>query len=114
MPTSTVALPLLTRVRMTLIAPSAALLTEILGPFISYTVYPALTGACSGQTIIITESGWPSRGATNGQAVPSLANEQSALYALNCAASGGANIYAFEYDGEHPQEQHVWRSRSNA
>jgi len=69
------------------------------GPFVSYTVYPALRGACgSGANIMITESGWPSGGNSNGAAVPSLANEQSALYALNCAASGGAQIYAFEYD----------------
>ncbi|KAG8988133.1 hypothetical protein FRB93_004288 [Tulasnella sp. JGI-2019a] len=68
------------------------------GSFVSYTVYPALVGACPGKKIIITESGWPSRGATNGAAVPSLANEQAALYGLNCAASGGATIYAFEYD----------------
>ncbi|KAG8988130.1 hypothetical protein FRB94_001831 [Tulasnella sp. JGI-2019a] len=68
------------------------------GPFVSYTVYPALTGACPGKTIVITESGWPSRGNDYGVAVPSLANEQTALYALNCAASGGAQIYAFEYD----------------
>jgi len=68
------------------------------GPFISYTVYPALTSACPGKEIVITESGWPSAGADYGVAVPSLANEQTALQALNCAASGGAKIYAFEYD----------------
>ncbi|KAG8934709.1 hypothetical protein FRC02_009411 [Tulasnella sp. 418] len=77
------------------------------GPFVSYTVYPALVGACPGKSIVITESGWPSRGGSINQAVPSLANEQAALRALNCAASGGATIYAFEADDL------AWKSNDN-
>ena len=47
-------------------------------------------------------SGWPSRGSTNGEAVPSIPNERSALVSLNCASRDDTSIsvYAFEYDDQ--------------
>ena len=53
--------------------------------------------------IVITESGWPSRGASNGVAVPSVANEGAAIRSLNCAATT-TKIFALEADDS------VWKS----
>jgi exo-beta-1,3-glucanase (GH17 family) len=35
--------------------------------------------ACNGKRVVVTESGWPHQGATNGQAVPSPENQRIAL-----------------------------------
>ena len=71
------------------------------GGFITNTVIPQIKKACAKypavKDIVITESGWPSRGANFGVAVPSLANEQAALRSLNCAAKS-TKIIAFEAD----------------
>ncbi|KAF8073938.1 glycoside hydrolase superfamily [Lyophyllum atratum] len=72
------------------------------GNFVFKTVVPALRAACPGKKIIITESGWPSRGANFGVAVPSLADERNALHSLNCASAGdrSVSVYAFENDDQ--------------
>ncbi|KAJ2921400.1 hypothetical protein H1R20_g15695, partial [Candolleomyces eurysporus] len=82
------------------------------GDFVFGTVVPALRSACPGKSIIITESGWPSRGATNGRAVPSVANERAALINLNCAASRDTSVqvYAFEADDQTWKGNDVERS----
>lgn len=71
------------------------------GDFINKVVLPNIKRVCAPYTavknIIITESGWPSRGGNFGVAVPSLANEQVALKSLNCAAKN-TKIFAFEAD----------------
>jgi exo-beta-1,3-glucanase (GH17 family) len=71
------------------------------GGFIANTVIPQIKKACAKypavKDIVITESGWPSRGANFGVAVPSLPNEQAALRSLNCAAKS-TKIIAFEAD----------------
>ena len=71
------------------------------GNFINDVVLPNIRRVCAPysavKNIIITESGWPSRGANFGAAVPSLANEQAALKSLNCVA-GSTKIIAFEAD----------------
>jgi len=71
------------------------------GSFITNTVLPNIKSACAPygavNTIIITESGWPSRGAGYGNAVASTGDEQTALGNLNCA-SQTVGIMAFEYD----------------
>lgn len=60
------------------------------GNFITNTVLPKIKAACAPyaavKTIIITESGWPSRGGGNGKAVASTGDEQTALSGLNCAS----------------------------
>jgi len=77
------------------------------GDFITNTVIPIIKRVCAPyaavNTIIITESGWPSRGGDYGAAVPSLANEQAALSSLNCAAKS-TKIIAFEADDS------LWKS----
>jgi exo-beta-1,3-glucanase (GH17 family) len=56
--------------------------------------------------IMITESGWPSRGGSIGAAVPSLANEQAALSNLNCVAKS-IKIIAFE------AEDSTWKNAND-
>jgi len=69
------------------------------GDFIGDVVIPNIKRVCAPyaavNNIIITESGWPSRGPNLGAAVPSLANEQAALKSLNCAAKSN-KIIGFE------------------
>lgn len=71
------------------------------GDFITNVVLPNIRRVCAPyaavKNIVITESGWPSRGGNFGSAVPSLGNEQVALKSLNCAAKN-AKIFAFEAD----------------
>jgi len=80
------------------------------GNFIIDTVLPSIKRACAQypavNNIVITESGWPSRGGNFGVAVPSLANEQAALANLNCA-SKSVSIIAFE------AEDSTWKSGSD-
>jgi len=80
------------------------------GNFISDTVLPNIKRVCAPYSavnnIVITESGWPSRGGNNGAAVPSLANEQAALRSLNCV-SKSTSVIAFE------AEDSTWKSGSD-
>ena len=80
------------------------------GNFIRDTVLPNVRRVCASypavNDIVITESGWPSRGNSNGAAVPSLGNEAAAIKSLNCASTS-AKIFAFEADDS------VWKSSGN-
>ena len=71
------------------------------GNFITNVVIPNIKRVCAPypavKNIIITESGWPSRGPNFKAAVASLPNEQAALKSLNCA-SKSTKIMAFEAD----------------
>lgn len=71
------------------------------GNFIRDTVLPNIRRVCGPypavNNIVITESGWPSRGGSNGAAVASLDNEAAALKSLNCIAASN-QIFAFEAD----------------
>ncbi|KAG6855730.1 hypothetical protein H0H87_011582 [Tephrocybe sp. NHM501043] len=79
------------------------------GDFVFKTVVPALKAACPGKKIIITESGWPSRGGNNGVAVASVDDERNALLKLNCASRDdkSVSVYAFEYSDQ------LWKSNDN-
>ncbi|KAF5315848.1 hypothetical protein D9611_005021 [Ephemerocybe angulata] len=73
------------------------------GNFVWNTVIPALRSRCPGKPIIISETGWPSRGGTNGQAVASSGDQRSALINLNCVAAKNdrsISVYAFEADDQ--------------
>ena len=78
------------------------------GNFINNAVLPNIRRVCAPysavKNVIITESGWPSRGANFGAAVPSLANEQAALKSPNCVA-GSTKIIAFEADSSDDNEK---------
>lgn len=52
--------------------------------------------ADSNQSVVITETGWPSQGSTNGLAVPSSANQKTAIAAIKAAfESSPANVMLF-------------------
>jgi len=77
------------------------------GNFIRDTVLPNIRRVCASYSavndIVITESGWPSRGSSSGAAVPSLGNEEAAIRSLNCASTS-TKIFAFEADDS------IWKS----
>ncbi|KAF9532695.1 glycoside hydrolase superfamily [Crepidotus variabilis] len=79
------------------------------GDFMFSTVVPSLKRSCPGKPIMITESGWPSRGNNNNAAVASVNDERTALSSLNCAAKRDPSIqiYAFEHDDQ------LWKSNDN-
>jgi len=54
-----------------------------------------LQAACPGKSVVITESGWPSAGDTNGVAVPSEANQQAAIASLKSAVPDAFLFTAF-------------------
>lgn len=47
----------------------------------------------TGKTVSVSETGWPTAGDANGNAIPSLANQQLALSALKSAVGGGVNFF---------------------
>jgi exo-beta-1,3-glucanase (GH17 family) len=75
-----------------------------------------LEKACPGKKIVITESGWPSSGDTNGKAVPSPDNQKSALQSLRNTFSDSLILFsAFnsdwksDFDGTYNAEKY-WGS----
>ncbi|KAF8077576.1 glycoside hydrolase superfamily [Lyophyllum atratum] len=78
------------------------------GNFVMKVVVPALKAACPGKDIIITETGWPSRGSAQGTDA-SLSAERQALANINCASRDNTkvSVYAFEYDDQN------WKSNDN-
>ena len=52
-----------------------------------------VSAACGGKDTMITETGWPSQGSTNGKAVPSPENQVAAIKSLRAAFSN--NIVLF-------------------
>ncbi|KAI3404477.1 MP65 [Candida oxycetoniae] len=50
--------------------------------------------ACGGsKNVLITETGWPSRGESNGAAVPSLKNQQSAISSIKSTCGNSAILF---------------------
>ena len=50
--------------------------------------------ACGGKDTMITESGWPSQGQTNGKAVPSPENQAAAISSLRSAFSNNLILFS--------------------
>ena len=50
--------------------------------------------ACGGKDTVITESGWPSQGSSNGVAVPSEANQKAAISSLRAAFSDNMVLFS--------------------
>lgn len=50
--------------------------------------------AAGGKTTVITETGWPSQGQTNGMAVPSLENQQAAIESIKQTFSSNTIFYS--------------------
>lgn len=53
----------------------------------------AVSQACGGMDTMITESGWPSQGQSNGQAVPSTENQAAAISSLKSAFSSNLILF---------------------
>ncbi|KAL8951681.1 MAG: hypothetical protein Q9222_002361 [Ikaeria aurantiellina] len=51
-------------------------------------------GKATGKTVVITETGWPTQGDTNGAAIPSEANHQAALQSIGGALSNNVIYYS--------------------
>lgn len=57
-----------------------------------------VSAACGGKHTVITEAGWPSKGASNGKAIPSSENQKAAVKSLKDSFS--SDIYMFTaYNG---------------
>ena len=50
--------------------------------------------AAGGKMTVITETGWPSQGQTNGMAVPSLENQQAAIESIKQTFSNNTIFYS--------------------
>ena len=54
-----------------------------------------ISEAAGGKTTVVTESGWPTQGDPNNQAVPSQENHQTAIASLKSAFGGGTNLVLY-------------------
>ncbi|KIW11060.1 hypothetical protein PV08_10359 [Exophiala spinifera] len=65
-----------------------------------YKISQQLAAVANGKSVVITESGWPWQGQTNGLAVPSPANQQTAVGGLRSAfSSNPGGLFLFQaYD----------------
>lgn len=50
--------------------------------------------AAGGKTVVITETGWPTQGDTNGKAVPSKENQDAAIASIKEAFAQNAILYS--------------------
>jgi exo-beta-1,3-glucanase (GH17 family) len=46
-----------------------------------------VASVCPGKEVVITETGWPTQGSTNGKAVPSVENQKAALSSMKSAVT---------------------------
>lgn len=60
--------------------------------------YNKVAAANGGKTVVITESGWPYQGSANGQAVPSVQNQQAAIQSIQGAGIPGSVFLFQAYD----------------
>ena len=51
-------------------------------------------GKATGKTVVVTETGWPTRGDTNGAAVPSPENHKAAMKSIQGAFSNNVIFYS--------------------
>ncbi|KAK5061027.1 hypothetical protein LTR84_007568 [Exophiala bonariae] len=75
------------------------------GDFVLNTAIGMVKAVANGKPIVITESGWPHAGSTNGQAVPSRQNQQDAIGSLKAKVFGsGYGLFLFQaYDALYKQ-----------
>lgn len=52
-----------------------------------------VSAKCGGKYVLITETGWPTQGASNGQCVPSKENQSKALSSIGSACSDGVVFF---------------------
>lgn len=71
----------------------------------------SVSSACSGKKVVITESGWPSQGSSNGDAVPGSSQQESAISALKSSVGNDVILFTAYNDlwkspGEYGVEQY--------
>ena len=57
-----------------------------------------LEGICPGKPVYITESGWPTAGDANGAAIPGVAEQKTALLAIQQTCGSQVVFFSFEDD----------------
>ncbi|KIY03155.1 uncharacterized protein Z520_01622 [Fonsecaea multimorphosa CBS 102226] len=69
------------------------------GTFVDGVIAP-IQAKANGKQVIVTESGWPYQGSPNGQAIPSPANQQTAINSLmNAFSTNSSSLFLFQaYD----------------
>jgi exo-beta-1,3-glucanase (GH17 family) len=55
-------------------------------------------GVCSGKTVIVSETGWPSGGGSDGDAVASPSDQATAIAAINDATNGDVTFFSYGND----------------
>jgi exo-beta-1,3-glucanase (GH17 family) len=70
------------------------------GQWLINSAIPQIQKVANGKPIVITESGWPWKGQSNGSAVPSAENQQVAIQSIIQAMTGSSvGVYLFQaYD----------------
>jgi len=84
--------------------------------------FNALKGKMNGKTLIIGETGWPTAGDANGQAVPSVQNLQTYVQQIQCQNKGMQYYFFDGYDspwkpaGNLAVEQHwgIWQANGSS
>lgn len=71
----------------------------------------SVSSACGGKKVVITESGWPSEGSSNGDAVPGTSEQESAISALKSVVGSDVILFTAYNDlwkspGEYGVEQY--------
>lgn len=66
--------------------------------------YNKVLAANGGKKVVITETGWPYQGSTNGQAVPSAEDQKAALDSIRASSSSMGSVFLFQaYDAGYKQ-----------
>ena len=63
--------------------------------------------SCPGKKVLISESGWPSSGSSNGAAIPSLANQKTAISTIKGAFPDGG-VFLFSAYNDHWKVNAAW------
>lgn len=79
------------------------------GNFVLNTAIAMVQKIANGKQIVVTESGWPWQGQTNGKAVPSRENQQTAIASLKSTFAGSSiPLFLFQaYDASYKAPGHL-------
>ncbi|KIV96267.1 hypothetical protein, variant [Exophiala mesophila] len=79
------------------------------GNFVLNTAIGMVQKIANGKQIVVTESGWPWQGQSNGKAIPSRENQQTAIASLRAAFAGSSiPLFLFQaYDASYKAPGHL-------
>lgn len=79
------------------------------GNFVLNTAVGMVQKIANGKQIVVTESGWPWQGQSNGKAIPSRENQQTAVASLRAAFAGSSiPLFLFQaYDASYKAPGHL-------